>query len=85
MTTTVVLGAEYDGDLREALKSVLKAHGALVVDSAWGVGGSQELETLTVELDGHTLIVEAETYMGLKITGDDRLVAEIVEWLGLSR
>ena len=80
---TVVLGAEYDDDLREALKSVLKARGAVVVDSSWGVGWSHDLESLTVEIDGQTLTIEAETYIGLTITGDDRLVGEIVERLGL--
>lgn len=66
----VSLGDEYDPNVREAVVDVLKELGASQVDRSWGVGGSQELEVLKVSLGGATLVVEAETYMGLSIRGE---------------
>ena len=51
--------------------------GAAVVDTSWGIGGSQEVETIALTLDGKTLTVEAETYIGLSITGEPELVERI--------
>lgn len=79
MTTTIVLGEEHDRALRELVVRVLAELGARGVCESWGVGGSQELATLEVALDGETLIVEAETYVGLSITGDPRLVERVAE------
>lgn len=77
MTRTVILGPEYDSALRSALADVLRQMGAQLEHRKWGVGGSQELETLKVVLRGRQLEVEAETYIGLSLTGDEELVNEI--------
>jgi hypothetical protein len=76
---TVVLGAEYDAGVREALMAVLRQMGAEVEHHERGMGGSQEVETLEVQLRGRSLVVEAETYVGLSVTGDDEIVTEVAE------
>jgi len=72
-----VLGPEYDDHVRDVLRDVLRALGGRVIDKSWGVGGSQEVETLDVEIDSQRLHVEADTYMGLSIEGPDELVEHI--------
>ncbi len=74
---TVVLGDEDDDRLRDVLKKVLKGLGGKQRGSSLGLGGSQVIEELEVELDGELLHVEAETYMGLSITGLPKLVRRI--------
>lgn len=74
---TVVLGEEHDDRLREVLAKVLKGLGATRRSSNWGLGGSQVIEYLDVELDGALLHVEAETYVGLSITGHPPLVRRV--------
>lgn len=82
MTKTVILGDEYDDALRERLLITLRALGAEMIDGSWAVAGSQELESCRVRLDGEELVVEAETYVGLSLTGPaelaDRVAAAIV-------
>src|SRR5687767_402716 len=74
LSKTVVLGREYDRDLRDVVIGVLREQGAISRNSSWGVAGSQELATLEADLGGHTIVVEAETYIGLSITGEADLV-----------
>ncbi len=74
-TKTIMLGNEYDDALRDALRAVLLELGASWGASTWGVGGSQMVETVEVIIDGGRLLVEAETYMGLSITGEEPLVS----------
>ncbi len=74
---TIILGPEYDEGTRRALKAVLLRLGATGTKGSWDVGGSQEIEALLVSLDGHSLIVESETYVGLTITGDEDLVDRV--------
>jgi hypothetical protein len=80
---TVVLGAEYDSDLRGTVLAVLRESGSLQIDHQWAVGGSQEIEVLDVEIEGDRVMVEAETYVGLSISGRpdvvDRIVSRIRE------
>lgn len=73
----VILGNEYDEALRECLMRVLKSLGATQIDKFRGIGGSQEIETLRVDLYGDMLVVEAETFVGLGISGPGRLVERI--------
>lgn len=76
--TTIVLGDEFDDDLRADVQDVLRSLGALSSSQdEWGVAGSQEVETIAVKLRGKEVLVEAETYVGLSITGPDDLVTEI--------
>ena len=61
------------------LRAVLIRMGAVKMSSTWGVGGSQEVETLVVNLDGREVVVEGETYVGLSVTGDKDLVNAIAD------
>jgi hypothetical protein len=75
---TVVLGDEFDDSLRQKLMDVLRKLGAL--QSSGGdrfVVGSQDLEELEVTIDGRSLRVEAETYVGLSISGPADLVEQV--------
>ena len=74
---TIRLGNEYDSQLREGLLAILKEMGAVVRERTYGIGGSQELEELTVTVENKVLVVEAETYIGLVVKGERRLVEEI--------
>lgn len=74
---TVRLGAEYDDRLRSALLHVLRGLGATTRGNDYGVGGSQELERLDAEIHGRRIVVEAETYIGLSITGPADLVDRV--------
>jgi hypothetical protein len=67
-------GPEYDNAVQRRLKAVLLELGYRPSIKWWGVGGSQEL--LHWELAGALgeLTVEAETYIGLTITGPDAAV-----------
>lgn len=73
-----MLGDEFDEGLRQRLMDVLRKLGALQSGgSNRFVGGSQELEKLEVTIDGRSLHVEAETYIGLSISGADDLVERV--------
>ena len=79
MDKTVNLGPEYDEVLQRAVLSVLREMGAEFGDSTWGVGGSQEIVTRRAMLNGHAISLDAETYVGLNVTGDEGLVDEIAQ------
>jgi hypothetical protein len=75
---TEVLGDEFDESLRQRLIDVLRKAGAC--QPAKGdrfTVGSQDLEKLDVEIGGHILHIEAETYVGLSITGSADLVEQV--------
>lgn len=74
---SVVIGDEYDDDLRDQLLAVLKEMGATEKSSDRGMAGSQEVETYVFEVSGKKLVVEAETYQGLSLIGDKALVEDI--------
>jgi hypothetical protein len=75
---TVLLGNEYDERLRDTLMKVLKSLGGTSEDASYGVGGSQEVEALEVSFGADTILVEAETYVGLTVSGKAGLVDRIV-------
>ncbi|MDO5895562.1 hypothetical protein [Agrobacterium sp. Azo12] len=79
MTTTVVLGDEYDQHLRAALVQVMLQLGAVLENRNWVVAGSQEVETFLWQLAGQDITVEAETYMGLSISGDENTINDIAQ------
>jgi hypothetical protein len=79
MTTTLVLGDEYDQQLRTALMQVMLQSGAVLENRNWVIAGSQEVETFLWQLAGQDITVEAETYMGLAISGDDRTIGDIAQ------
>jgi hypothetical protein len=82
---TVLLGAEHDDAMRSALRDVLVRLGGKVLSGDWGVGGSQELETLQIQVGGDTVVVEAETFVGLSVRGPEDLVERIQELLGVAK
>ncbi|AVH45056.1 hypothetical protein [Agrobacterium tumefaciens] len=79
MTVTVILGPEYDKTLRTTVMDVMGQLGASVESRNWSVAGSQEIETVQARLAGQEIIIEAETYIGLSITGDEDMINEISE------
>ena len=85
MSSTAVLGREFDDSLRADLKTVLSELGATFGPVRWGVGGSQQVESMSVQVRGQSLLVEAETYVGLSITGPEELVAEVENMIKAKR
>ena len=77
MRKKIILGDEYDDDLRDRLCQLLKSMGGKVVHNDWALGGSQVLETLEVALPDGNIAVEAETYIGLSISGEETQVIEL--------
>lgn len=77
MKKKLVLGDEYDDALRQALMNCLAALGADIAARQWGLGGSQIIETTKVALGKDLLVVEAETYVGLSISGEARVVDRV--------
>ena len=82
MSVTTVLGSEHDLAVTNALLRVLRDLGAEEVSRNWGVVGSQEVNTLEFTLNGQPLTVEAETYVGLSVTGDAQTVETIAARVG---
>lgn len=75
---TVVLGDEFGDALRAKLLEVLRQLGATPAGPASrSLAGSQDLEEIDVYVKGHMLRVEAETYVGLSITGPVDIVQQI--------
>jgi len=73
----IVLGDECDDALREALRAVIVKRGAVEIDKSWGVGGSQEIERLVVALSDAVVSIDAETFVGLTISGPKGIVEDI--------
>lgn len=76
---TIRLGDEHDEILREGLRNVLKSMSAVIESSQKGIAGSQEVEIVRAIIGGKSVIIEAETYIGLSITGEPSLIQEIVK------
>ncbi len=74
---TIRLGDEFDDTLRDAVRTALVEMGAVPGEASWGLGGSQEIETLQAVIDGERVTVEAETYAGLTITGAEVTVRRV--------
>ena len=78
----MVLGDEYDDALRTKVMDVLRQLGATSMGPVDRfVAGSQELEELDVAIDGRALRIEAETYVGLSISGPEDLVQLVKDLL----
>lgn len=77
MHKTIILGSEHDKAIWLALKSVLTEMRGTIQDSSWGVGGSQELTSFEVIVDGRNIKIESETYVGISLSGDSDLVDQI--------
>src|SRR5450631_2076091 len=79
MTKTIVLGDEHDSHLRSVVGKVMRDMGAKKLEEKWGVAGSQEVEATKLELREKIIELEAETYIGLSITGDEQDIDEIAK------
>lgn len=75
----ICLGAEYDEALRDAVLAVFAELGAPLTRTLDGIGGSQEVVVMEAKVDGETIVVEAETYIGLTISGEKQTVERLVE------
>ena len=83
MKKKLVLGDEYDDALRHALMDTLTSLGADIDARQWGLGGARIIETTKVSLGKDRIVVEAETYVGLSITGEARVVDRVAALLAL--
>lgn len=75
--TQWVVGREFDEAVYRRLGATLRAYGYTVDSESWGVAGSQELSTWKVSGPRGALVVEAETYIGLTVTGSAPLIDEL--------
>jgi hypothetical protein len=81
MKKKLVLGDEYDEALRHALMAALASLGANIEAHQWGLGGSQIIQTTKVRLGKDWLVVESETYVGLSLSGEARVVDRVAALL----
>ncbi|MCI0570737.1 MAG: hypothetical protein L0Y66_08300 [Myxococcaceae bacterium] len=65
----IVLGTEYDAALLIALRESLSAEGGRLEPVSFTVGGSQEVSVWTVRCADGTARLEAETFVGLSLSG----------------
>jgi hypothetical protein len=70
-------GPEYDNVIKARLKAVLLELDYRPSNTWWGVGGSQEISHWEFTGALGNLTVEAETYIGLTITGPTAAVREV--------
>jgi hypothetical protein len=77
MKKKLILGSEHDVALRGAVLEYLATIGAEMTARQFGLGGSQIIETTTLALGRDLLVVEAETYVGLSVSGPARLVNRV--------
>jgi hypothetical protein len=77
----LILGNEYDDVLRHALMDALASVGAVIAAHQWGLGGSQIIQTTKLSLGKDLLVVESETYVGLSLFGEARLVDRVAALL----
>ena len=80
LTLDVHIGPDDDAT-RRRVKSALRKAGARRVGRWWGLGGSQEITSWTFVVDGSRLEVEAETYVGLSLSGDESAIASVARHL----
>ena len=78
-TETWVVGAEYEGPQFGKLGRALRELGYAPLPPEYGVGGSQEIRTWRAVGPLGELVVEAETYIGLTLSGPKLLVGSVRE------
>ncbi len=69
------IGAEYDRQAHRRLKDALRRAGAKRVGSFRGMFGSQEISNATFAIVGGRVRVEAETYRGVIVSGDEEAIS----------
>jgi hypothetical protein len=78
-TMSWLVAEEHDTDAFARLGTALKALGYVLNDQKWGVVGSQEISTWELCSPTGSVIVTAETYMGLSVSGPPALVVALQE------
>ena len=81
---TWVVGAEDKGAFL-ALGSALREVGCKLEDDSWGVAGSQELSRWVFDSSLGQLVVEAETYVGLSVSGPIEAVDALRRQMAVGR
>ena len=84
MNVTVLLGDEYDDFLFETLINILKSMGAKYKSSLDDIIGSQDISKFIVNLSNEEIIIERETYIGLTITGNKKIINNIVSLIEMT-
>ena len=77
MNKNAIIGNEYDETLFARLKDALLSQHAILLDKNWGAVGSQEISVWNVRVGNKRLVIEAETYTGLSLSGPADLVSQI--------
>ncbi len=70
-------GPEYDHAVAARLRSVLATLGYEAREEWWALGGSQEITRVELSGPRGRIEVEAETYVGITVSGDTDAIAEI--------
>ena len=79
MITVSISDDEADERAIKAVHWALRKVGARRRRGSWGVGGSQEVITERWQCWLATLTLEAETYIGLTLSGPDKLVNRVAQ------
>jgi hypothetical protein len=74
---TWTAGAEHDETASARLRLAVESLGYKPKNQWWGVGGSQEITHVELVGPAGEIVVEAETYVGLTVTGDANAIAAI--------
>ncbi|MDN5097021.1 hypothetical protein O8C85_00555 [Aliarcobacter butzleri] len=84
MNVTLLLGDEYDDFLFETLINILKSMRAKYESRLDAIIGSQDISKFIVNLNDEEIIIERETYIGLTITGNKKIINNIVSLIEMT-
>ncbi|MFA9949965.1 hypothetical protein [Dentiradicibacter hellwigii] len=79
MIENIVIGNEYDDNLKDALSLALKQMGAKEISKINALVGSQDISIYEFLVKNEIIRVEFETYIGLSLIGPKNLIREIEE------
>ena len=79
MIENIVIGNEYDDNLKDALSLALKQMGAKEISKINALVGSQDISIYEFLVKNEIIRVEFETYIGLSLIGPKNLIMEIEE------
>jgi len=72
-----IIAEEYNSDALEKLKSILNTFDFDCSNAFSGVAGSQEVSHWELHSKIGSIVVELETYIGLSIEGDVKVIEKI--------
>jgi hypothetical protein len=78
---TALLGEQYDDALFQAVGRALQTMGASCSANSGAAGESQDIGSWTFAIGPDELLLEAETYKGLSVSGSPELVDKLVTLL----